>query len=96
MIRRVFRDMGVVFPDMGVMDSRVSLYHVRLLFSFRKQLRAYENGVTVDSVAKPFNGPYEAHAMGARAVNVKLTPQQRRKNARAAAVARWAKRKLAA
>jgi len=34
--------------------------------------------------------------MGARAVNVKLTPQQRRKNARAAAVARWAKRKLAA
>jgi len=29
-------DMGVVFPDMGVMDSRVRLCRVRLLFSFRK------------------------------------------------------------
>ena len=26
------RDVGVVFPDMGVMDSRARLHHIRLLF----------------------------------------------------------------
>jgi hypothetical protein len=45
---------------------------------------------------QPFSGPYEAHAMGARAVNAKLTPEQRRAKARKAIAARWAKRKLAA
>jgi hypothetical protein len=64
-----------------------------------KGLRVIDFGVTVDPVpqdSKPFSGPYEAHAMGARAVNAKLTPKQRRAKARKAIAARWAKRKLAA
>lgn len=52
--------------------------------------------VRVDSVPKiPFHGPYEAHAMGARAVNAALTPKQRKAKARKAIAARWAKRKAA-
>jgi hypothetical protein len=35
MIRRDLRDMGVGNPDMGVMDSRVRLYPLRLLFVLR-------------------------------------------------------------
>jgi hypothetical protein len=60
-------------------------------------LRVIPFGVTVDSVPKiPFCGPYEAHAMGARAVNAKLTKKQRQEKARKAIATRWAKRKLAA
>ena len=43
-----------------------------------------------------FRGPYDAHAMGARAVNSALTAKQRKEKARKAITARWAKRKLAA
>lgn len=47
MIRRVLRDMGVGFPDMGVMDSRVRLYLVRLLFVLPKSdVRGYNRGVS--------------------------------------------------
>lgn len=46
MIRRVFCDMGVVFPDMGVMDSRVRLSPVRLSFVLPKSdNRGYNRGV---------------------------------------------------
>ena len=60
-------------------------------------LRVKDFGVKVEPVPKiPFRGPYEAHAMGARAVNAALTAKQRQANARKAIAARWAKRKLAA
>jgi len=46
MIRRVLRDVGVVFPDMGVMDSRARLYRVRLSFVLPKSdNRGYNRGV---------------------------------------------------
>jgi hypothetical protein len=49
----------------------------------------------VVTVPKKFKGPYEAHAMGARAVNAKLTRAERVASAKKAIAARWAK-KLAA
>jgi hypothetical protein len=84
---------------MGVMDSRASLKGIRLLFlkNACMGLRAMNFRVKVDLVPKiPFRGPYEAHAMGARAVNARLTKEQRQASARKAVAARWAKRKLAA
>ena len=83
--------MGVGNPDMDVGASPF-LYKVSI-----RGLRVAKFWVKVDSVPKiPFHGPYEAHAMGARAVNAALTPKQRKAKARKAIAARWAKRKLAA
>jgi len=61
-------------------------------------LQALESCVTIYPVPQKsgFRGPYEAHAMGGRAVAEKMTAKQRRARARKGALARIANLRRAA